>query len=95
MYADPASSEAAGFLKVMIPLELAAWLYRVFAPEEWPALSGTTLLQVATWYLALWFVRERDAARAELKRAKFEHVVTPNPGAGRIVEWRSRNEGDH
>lgn len=54
-------------LRWMIPLEYAAWHYRLFAPDDWPALSGTTLVQVGLWCALLWIVRERDEARAELK----------------------------
>lgn len=68
VYADPATSEAVAGIRWMIPIDFAAWLYRLFAPADWPALSSTTLLQVCLWYALLWFVRERDAARAELKR---------------------------
>jgi hypothetical protein len=54
----------------MIPIEYAAWHYRLFAPDDWPALSGTTLVQVGLWCAVLWFVRERDEARAELKAGR-------------------------
>lgn len=68
VYADPAASEAAGWLKVLIPLEFAAFVYRLFAPADWPPVSGVTFLQVCLWYALLWFVRQRDEARAELGR---------------------------
>lgn len=64
VYADPAGSEAAAWLKTLIPLEIAAFVYRVAAPEDWPHVSGTTLTQVCLWCLLLWFVRQRDEARA-------------------------------
>jgi hypothetical protein len=67
IYADPAKSEAAKALKVLIPLEIASFAYRMWAPEEWPRLAGTNLMQIFLWYALLWFVRQRDEARAQLK----------------------------
>ncbi|MET8985858.1 hypothetical protein ABZW49_10455 [Nonomuraea wenchangensis] len=72
VYADPAKSEAASFLKVMIPIEVVCFAVRVTNDLlEWPPLfaglvSGTTLTQVLLWYAMLAFVRQRDEARAEL-----------------------------
>jgi hypothetical protein len=66
VYAAPAESEAAKTLKVLIPLEVAGFVYRLVAPADWPALSGTTLMQVCLWLALLWFVRQRDQARAEI-----------------------------
>lgn len=68
VYAAPAKSDAAKVLKVVLPLEIVALAYRMLAPEEWPTLSGVTLLQVLMWYLMLWFVRERDEARTQSVR---------------------------
>jgi hypothetical protein len=68
VYADPAASEAAGWLKVLIPLEFAAFAYRLFAPDDWPPVSGVTFVQA--WYALLWVVRQRDQARAELKASR-------------------------
>ncbi|WP_101791008.1 hypothetical protein [Nonomuraea indica] len=65
-YSAPAESEAARTLKVLIPLEIAAFAYRLVAPAGWPALSGTTFMQVCLWLALLWFVRQRDQARAEI-----------------------------
>ena len=68
VYAAPAGSEAAMMVKGMIPIEIAAWLYLVLAPEDWSHLSGSTLLEIGLWSALLWFIRQRDEARAEVKR---------------------------
>ena len=66
VYADPSESEAASWLRVLIPLEMVSLTFRVVVPD-WRSLSGTTLVSIVFMYAALWFVRQRDEARAELR----------------------------
>jgi hypothetical protein len=73
VYADPATSGAARFAKVLLPIEIVYFTIRLVNDLfDWPPIlaslaTGTTLEQVLLWYALLWFVRERDEARAELK----------------------------
>lgn len=72
VYADPASSTAAYTLRVLIAFWLAAVLLRV-------ALTGVAevdvsflpplhrLIDIGWAYALLWFVRQRDEARAEMR----------------------------
>jgi hypothetical protein len=66
-WAAPAGSDAALWLQVLVPLEAVAYVYQLLAPEGWPPFGERTPLQVFSWCLTLWFVRQRDAARAEIK----------------------------
>ncbi|MEU6725513.1 hypothetical protein ABZ917_17540 [Nonomuraea wenchangensis] len=67
VYADPAGSEAATFLKVMVPLAVAGYVVRVAFPDGWVRVFGNTLAEAVLWYALLWVVRQRDEARAEAK----------------------------
>lgn len=66
VYADPSESEAASWLRVLIPLEMVSLGFRVLVPD-WRSLSGATLVSIVSMYAALWFVRQRDEAWSELK----------------------------
>jgi hypothetical protein len=67
VYADPAGSETASLLKVMVPASVAGFVYHVAAPEGWPPVAFDTLTEVVLWCALLWVVRQRDDARAALK----------------------------
>lgn len=68
VWADPAESEAAHFLKVMVPLAVAGYVVRVAFPDGWPRIFSNTLTEAGLWFALLWVVRQRDEARAEQKR---------------------------
>jgi hypothetical protein len=74
VYAYLAQSEAAKSLKVFLLAEIVMLAYRLWAPEDWPPISYATLMQVVLWYALLWFVRERDEARAQLKAKDSERT---------------------
>lgn len=67
VWADPAESEAAHFLKLMVPLAVAGFVLRVAFPDGWPRIFSNTLAEAGLWYALLWVVRQRDEARAEAK----------------------------
>jgi hypothetical protein len=75
VYADPPESPAARNLKVLIPLSIAGFATRLATPNDWPTLSGTTLVEIGLWYALLWFVRQRDEARAQLETQRQEADV--------------------
>ena len=95
VYADPAESEAAHFLKVMVPLAAVGYVVRVAFPDGWPRIFSNTLAEAGLWCALLWVVRQRDEARAVVKAAKFEYAVKlPRFSDDRIWEWRGpRDEG--
>jgi hypothetical protein len=72
VYADPAESEAAHFLKLMVPLAVAGFVLRVAFPDGWPRIFSNTLAEAALWFALLWVVRQRDEARAEVKAHRGE-----------------------
>ncbi|SET49529.1 hypothetical protein [Nonomuraea wenchangensis] len=89
VYADPAKSEAAAWLKTLLPVEIVSWLYRVAAPEEWPRLAWTTLWDVVLVAALLWVVRQRDEARAEVKTYEIAFQAAPL-----VVQEMARRRAD-
>lgn len=72
VWADPAESEAAHFLKLMVPLAAVGYALRVAFPDGWPRIFSNTLAEAGLWYALLWVVRQRDEARAEVKAHRGE-----------------------
>jgi hypothetical protein len=76
-FADPGRSFGVKFCRVFLVFEVAGALLDVLAPGSGVAYwSRPHLADIAdgvgdllVWCLALWFVRERDAARAELRQS--------------------------
>lgn len=77
-YADPAASDAAASLKVLIPLEMVGFALKVTWPDLWGRSIGVTLVEIVLLYLMLRFVRQRDEARAELKARVRQHGPIPD-----------------
>ena len=74
-FAAPARTFAAKFCKFWIVAGCVFLLLEMLAPDvgesylsfRHVADIADAAVDVMVWYLALWFVRERDEARAELK----------------------------
>jgi hypothetical protein len=63
----PPQSLAASYFMSLIAIWSADIAFRAVAGWEWPP-RWDRAVYVASAYVALWIVRERDEARAELKR---------------------------
>ncbi|MGI5274741.1 hypothetical protein ACQEUU_37290 [Nonomuraea sp. CA-218870] len=81
IFALPAQSYAAKFCKfwivagcVFLVLEAAApGVGESYLSRAYLADVADAVVDVMVWYLALWFVRERDEARAEVKALDAAH----------------------
>lgn len=76
IFAAPAQSDAAKLCKFLVVLEVASFVLEMLLPDRGVSYLSRVyftdvvraLGDVLPWYVALWFVRERDEARAGVKR---------------------------
>lgn len=78
----PAQSEAARNLKVLILLLVLQAVLRIVLPSPWDLIlgGGARFSDAVLMYAMLWFVRQRDEARAALKTSGRSSFPPPHVG---------------
>lgn len=66
VWSDPAGSEAASTVKMMLPLAILGCLLRPIMPPALSFIFNDSWLEVVLWYSLLVVIRQRDEARARV-----------------------------